>query len=185
MTIHKPLDNIAIDIYIKLDRPEDITSLALEVRQFRLLHGPLDCDSLSAELPALKMSTRLLTEEEVAALREAAKDFSCRAVLVDNDPGAIIERSNIEALIECALNTPTSVGDVSRWMDKLGEVARAAKNALDGRLDDLIARSSVGQGLRNIRENGIDAELADLDEELRAMERSSQQDSSNVTKDPT
>jgi hypothetical protein len=31
---------------------------------------------------------------------------------------------------------------------------------------DLIARSSVGRGLANIAANGIDAELADLDEEL-------------------
>ena len=35
------------------------------------------------------------------------------------------------------------------------------------RVSDLIERSSVGAGLRNIRENGIDAELEDLDEEQR------------------
>lgn len=38
-------------------------------------------------------------------------------------------------------------------------------------IDQLIDRSSVGAGLRNIRENGIDAELADLDGDLRAAER--------------
>lgn len=32
---------------------------------------------------------------------------------------------------------------------------------------DLIDRSSIGSGLRNIRENGIEAELADLEEETR------------------
>lgn len=31
---------------------------------------------------------------------------------------------------------------------------------------NLIARSSIGAGLRNIEANGIDAELADLDEEM-------------------
>lgn len=37
---------------------------------------------------------------------------------------------------------------------------------VEQRTAELIARSSVGAGLANIRENGIDAELARLDEEL-------------------
>lgn len=39
-------------------------------------------------------------------------------------------------------------------------------------IDELIDRSSVGAGLRNIRENGIDAELVALDADLRAAESS-------------
>jgi hypothetical protein len=31
-------------------------------------------------------------------------------------------------------------------------------------IDDLIAQSSIGRGLANIRENGLDAELASLEE---------------------
>ena len=38
-------------------------------------------------------------------------------------------------------------------------------------IDELIKASSVGAGLGNIRENGIDAELADLDAELNAPKR--------------
>lgn len=36
-------------------------------------------------------------------------------------------------------------------------------------IDALIERSSVGQGLRNIRENGIDAELKQLEEEMKLL----------------
>lgn len=38
-------------------------------------------------------------------------------------------------------------------------------------IDKLIDNSSVGRGLANIRENGLDAELAELDHELRAADR--------------
>lgn len=41
------------------------------------------------------------------------------------------------------------------------------------KIDELIDRSSVGAGLRDIEERGIDAHLVELDEELRAAERSS------------
>jgi hypothetical protein len=34
-------------------------------------------------------------------------------------------------------------------------------------IDDLIARSSIGAGLANIRENGIEAELAELERETK------------------
>lgn len=40
-----------------------------------------------------------------------------------------------------------------------------------GDVDDLIAASSVGAGLANIRENGIDAELARLDEDMAPKKR--------------
>jgi hypothetical protein len=33
-------------------------------------------------------------------------------------------------------------------------------------INELIEQSSIGEGLRNIRENGIDAELADLEDDL-------------------
>jgi len=40
-------------------------------------------------------------------------------------------------------------------------------NSQTANLDDLIAKSSIGAGLANIRENGIEAELAVLEDELR------------------
>lgn len=47
-------------------------------------------------------------------------------------------------------------------------ITRICGNA---RLDDDIAASSIGQGLNNIRDRGIDAELADLDRELHPRSR--------------
>lgn len=38
-------------------------------------------------------------------------------------------------------------------------------------IKEAIARSSIGAGLRNIRENGIEAELADLEHEMRPRYR--------------
>lgn len=37
--------------------------------------------------------------------------------------------------------------------------------------EDLIARSSIGQGLRDIKERGIDAHLADLEREMSGWRR--------------
>lgn len=41
----------------------------------------------------------------------------------------------------------------------------------DPAIDELIAKSSIGRGLANIRENGIDAELAVLEEEMAPKKR--------------
>jgi hypothetical protein len=46
-----------------------------------------------------------------------------------------------------------------------------ARLANEPSIDELIERSSLGAGLRNIRENGIEAELADLDREMRKGRR--------------
>jgi hypothetical protein len=40
--------------------------------------------------------------------------------------------------------------------------------------DDLIDRSSIGAGLRDIKERGIDAHLADLEREMRPRRRKGQ-----------
>lgn len=47
----------------------------------------------------------------------------------------------------------------------LGDVNWAGHHMADHPISNLIARSSIGEGLRNIRENGIEAELDDLDKE--------------------
>ncbi len=47
----------------------------------------------------------------------------------------------------------------------------AASVARHASIDELIGRSSVGVGLKNIRENGIDAELARLETEMHRRKR--------------
>lgn len=48
-------------------------------------------------------------------------------------------------------------------------------------IDDLIARSSIGAGLANIRENGIEAELADLEAEAAPKAKAKRKKSTSPT----
>lgn len=65
--------------------------------------------------------------------------------------------------------------DYIRVGDATYHVSDRPRDQADARppnIDELIDLSSVGAGLRNIRENGIDAELVALDADLRAAESS-------------
>lgn len=86
-------------------------------------------------------------------------------------------RSAREQATGRAARAPFTVADVKQAVANLHEVKPGDDGVISipiapgSPLDQLIERSSVGAGLRDIEERGIDAHLVTLDEELRAAER--------------
>jgi hypothetical protein len=93
-------------------------------------------------------------------------------------PDQVILRSHLDELVKLAMGGPlgwhggkllanksTTDVEVIGWLEKIHTHATIIKNAQEADIDALIAHSSVGRGLANIRDNGLDVELANLDAE--------------------
>lgn len=87
-------------------------------------------------------------------------------ILTDAKAAAIIEQSS-HSYAPYASDAFAPVDTASREPWHTTQETQSTGNSET--IDALIERSSVGQGLRNIRENGIDAELKQLEEEMKLL----------------
>ena len=109
---------------------------------------------------------RNLTPRDFADLALAALDHA--GIPLDYQDGI---RAHIEGAMEIVEVRREREQNDERFRERVRAKLEAEDAARRASLAETIDRSSVGAGLRNIRENGLDAELADLEDDLRRSGR--------------